>query len=1739
MKKSRKILIVLGVVFTALFAAVYFILKSGIVTDEFRDYAVSEINKATGKTVSIDRIEIGIYNNVSVIGIDIPVSDDPEKGEFVRIKSLIFRFNLIDLIFRKRAMEETLSSIVINAPEVRLVRENSKFNLEEFVKGLKINMEGGGAGLPVSRIFVENGRIFYEDRDKGFSAALEEIKGNINYSAKAEQVKALVFGRSSDSSRRNIRFEHVHDMVKGVFSSGLEAKDIDAVFIANYVTPDNIKTSSGKITLFASASGSEYEMAKIDLKGSASLSGCAFEVKGLPPFTGANGRVLFNGPLFEAKDLGFSIAGGKGTVSGHIRDIDGKPSYKAELALTGANPAAFTGGLLSGSARFTANMTGNSDRKDAKFLFFWDEGFIGKTPISGIEAEAVLIRDKLKIERASGKVSGGNLNASGFALIEGKKRQLDITAEIRNARAKDFNSNDKASGTADLRAEFKGTVEKPIVRFRMDSAEILPAQGFQPFKSVRMTAYHEAGNGRAEADFTYAGYEKIKLRSEFGTKGGFALKSMNLSDADGVIVSGSGRAAEKGALAFDFILHGITISKLKTQFLEGKAVDALLEGKAAVRGTSKSPQLNISAKSDAVMIRGRRNNFQAEAEISNGSVNIKKAVYNDNLKGQALISVKNRVFNASVDVNALEGGQLSELFGAKIFEDSLINGEINISKKDTGYGGRVRLDSAYSKGDFRAINIDIAGENNSFEFKRMEISQKEGGLNLNGSAEIKDDELKAVSVGEIKNFRVNKKLKASARVSQSLKAAIRGKKIYIENSSSFTSVKFNSRELPPLDLSFSAGAGELNEFKLKWGEEYSLDAGFTGSGTPDVYGSLVLKNADFYPWYLLLDMRSGGLKPDAAVSGRVEVKGPISNASVIASLSQGKGIIGLEGTAAVKKKGLTYEPDRVNIKYRLQSADLNSLVSVFDDKFKDAGTVTGDGDLKGRLSGLSSEGKMQMTSGRVFGLPYDDISASYSLKDNSLLIPGAALNYRGSFLKIEDTKVDFKKDKEYYASVKALAKDFMWQGTRYNGPLSFTGRINSFGRLIIDGSVSSDAFGYNNHTFRPFVMKTELRDGRFSVKSVLKGTSVMASVISDKDRVTFEYLNITNESESMQLNAKGTLRTETGDSDLMFNGFGIDPQMVNDILGWGHKWEGKLSGSVKLSGTLKKGPDFTINVSVKNGMVDGLEYDLFSGLLTLKDHWVDLSPFGPMTILKQGKYEITANGRVPVPQTPEAAEKMTGVPMDIKVSMKEGDLYALKILGFVDDASGPLDMELNITGTKEFPNVNGKLQVTNGRARLKYLISSLNNIYANILIRDNIMDIYELRGDTQRGTIKIANLDETKRGGVMKWMKPHEVNWKITSIGDKARLSDTDYMEYIDGNAELDISMTGLLTSPLISGTIKASDMRFRFPVKMKTKEGEETEVSDNYAKQINWDLNVLIGENVYYYNDILNNYAQAYAKTSNTPLQVKGRGDNMRLSGNIFLSRGTIKYLNAEFRIDEMKESKVFFDGEKRPVLDVQAKTTIRRIELNRGSGVAIDLPGGGSQISGQTTTDLEINMRAWGRFGNLNVDLASQPVALERNRLLFILTFGKDTESAIGANDALKMADALANSWIKGRTEELIRFTPFDVLDLKVSDIVPVEQATPEAGTPSAKAKVELGLGKYWTDSFYTRYNLRLMDDPTMLQGFGLEQTLGFEYMLDPSNKLILDWTARDPYLGAQYEGFIGYETRWQFESWKRKDQ
>jgi hypothetical protein len=167
MKLLKKIFIFFGLFFLILILAAYFFLKTGVLTNQFKDYAKKEIFKLTGKDIDIERIELGFINNVTIRNIKIPLKKTVgESGEFIDVSSIVFRFNLIDLLVYKKNIDETLSHIIINNPVFHVKKENGEFNIKEFINSFvlpnnKNNNISSEFVFPVNRIFIENGKVIY------------------------------------------------------------------------------------------------------------------------------------------------------------------------------------------------------------------------------------------------------------------------------------------------------------------------------------------------------------------------------------------------------------------------------------------------------------------------------------------------------------------------------------------------------------------------------------------------------------------------------------------------------------------------------------------------------------------------------------------------------------------------------------------------------------------------------------------------------------------------------------------------------------------------------------------------------------------------------------------------------------------------------------------------------------------------------------------------------------------------------------------------------------------------------------------------------------------------------------------------------------------------------------------------------------------------------------------------------------------------------------------------------------------------------------------------------------------------------------------------------------------------------------------------------------------------------------------------------------------------------------------
>jgi autotransporter translocation and assembly factor TamB len=1725
----KRIFTVISVIAVLLLAFAVFALKSGFFTVDARDYVISFIHKNTGKDIRIGSIELGLINNIVVHDVSFPVARTfSEKGEFVLAKSITIRFNILDIITGMKDFNRTLSRIIIDSPIINLRRENGVFNLGEFISSFTLPAAGGSAGapiaLPVNKIFIQNGKIIYEDRDNTFNSYVENLSGTIFLKSDPLLLRVTLSGQTKDSTAKNMFVDVDYYINSSRFRGNLRVKDAPLKDWGAYLMqPKDFTINSGGLSVDGSVSGTEFKPEAMNIFGSMGLSNGDITVKGAIPVKEINTLVEINNGRVRIKNGEFRLYSGRGIINGTASDIFSKPQFSAKLDIAGINLYEADPRNLTGTARVRGSFSMIKDIFTSEFEASMPSGFIRDMEAKDIKIKGSLNNGAAKLTEVSGTIGDGSLTGSGGVNLKAKKDNYNIVIKAGGLDASKLSGAKGLSGEVAAGLTVTGPLNEPRASLKFSS----PKLKYGGNDVENMEALISAGPKKisALAKMSYKKYKNLSAAAMIDITGGrAALDSFKLSNGKETLAEARGDiiTPDKNT-GVTITAKNIMLSDLAVDFLQGKEIDGAVSGSAYITGAAADPEIEASVSIPALKVRGIPYRLNTSFHFGGNVLKISEINFNDTLKGSGEFSLRKKVFEVNVGINNFSGDVLSEFSGMKIFDGGIMNGKMAVKKEAAGYGGSVNISTSFVKGSYRDALLDISGAGNSFTINSFDIKEKRGTLRASGNFAIKnDDTFSGVFAAKMRDFRVNDSLTASAELSDDFEFFLGGESASSSSSNVIKgkNIVFNSRPLEDAELELHTTGESVPDFKFKWGESYSAEGSLNAEAkVPFVEAQLLLHDADLFPFYAVLNSRDRGLPREAALQGEFSIKGPIDNASFSGSLTQEKGTIGWQGFAALEKKKSVYGLSSFMVKYNAANVDLKNFLNIFDASFKDTGRVNGSGQL--RLAGkkIESDGSVVLSQGKAADFTYDNISADYVYADKKITMKKGLLSYKDSYLKLDGSTLEIKNDNNYYADITAQMKDFVWKGNRLGGTVNFKGAITNDKKMTVAGDVKSSDFTFKKHTFAPFDINVKYADDELKLQTAQARSSkppvnLNADIVFLKDRVEFRQYYADNQAGVRLFSAEGALSTvKDADSNLLVSMKDYPPQMANDLLGWDHSWTGSGDGTVKFSGNTEKGIGLTIHVTLMNGTVDNVPFDIFSGLVQMKNDWVVLEP---IMLSKTDKYAVNVSGKIPVPMNETAAEKMKGAEMDLHASVKGGDLSLIKFLKFVDDASGPLDAQLDIKGTKEFPSVSGKFSVTGGDIKLKYLFKELKNVYANILIKDNIIDIYTMRGDTERGTLKIENLDE-KKGGVMKFMKPYEVNWKISSVGDMVRFTDTDYMEFLTGDADVKLEMTGLLESPNLKGSMNFKNARIVYPVKMKSASGEQTILKDdnNFAKKINWNVTVYGGENCRYYNNYYNNFADVTLQFDNDkPLIIQGMGNDMRINGILGIPKGTYRYMNTELSMDDTKTSKITFDGDKRPLLEVNATTTLYKFELNKASGGGIDLPGASDKSSATIaamqkadTTDLTIYVRFYGRVGDIKLDVSSEP-PLDRNRLLYIMTFGKDADKDISKDDALAYVDVLVNNIFKGGTEMIKGMVPIDYFSIKGTNLTSLAGPTAPVrpGDTTKTAAVEVGIGKNLGQKWYGEYTVKVNDPMNSAGQLAVEHSVNAEYSIDERSKFII---------------------------------
>src|SRR5437764_14867373 len=230
--------IIVGVVLLLLcVAGVVAVLNVNSYIARNKDYLISQAEQALGRKVSVDEVEISLWNGIGFRLTNFAMSDDPafSSAEFVRAKDLQVNLKFLPLLRR----DVRVKKLILHNPAISIIR-NAKgdFNFSTIAKTEKEKKEDGAkkqkkeaapkekeapSTFFVSLVDISAGDVSYRDQKDGTNLQLRQINLEVEdldfdrpftvnlaaalFAAKQNlKIKTVVVPLSRDTAYRDVPF---------------------------------------------------------------------------------------------------------------------------------------------------------------------------------------------------------------------------------------------------------------------------------------------------------------------------------------------------------------------------------------------------------------------------------------------------------------------------------------------------------------------------------------------------------------------------------------------------------------------------------------------------------------------------------------------------------------------------------------------------------------------------------------------------------------------------------------------------------------------------------------------------------------------------------------------------------------------------------------------------------------------------------------------------------------------------------------------------------------------------------------------------------------------------------------------------------------------------------------------------------------------------------------------------------------------------------------------------------------------------------------------------------------------------------------------------------------------------------------------------------------------------------------------------------------------------------------------
>lgn len=565
---SKKLLWIAGISTVVAAAALVLLQGTDLLVGRFKQTIVVELKKATGREVTIERLEGGIFGSVTLHGV---VLGPPRaaRGDFsdktlvtLKVEKLVVSFSLVDLIFNRASVVKSLTGLEFINPDIG-------FNLP----GKKLGPVEGGPAVPSSarltvkdlenllaqlprlpvRVSVQGGRAYLlspvspgagallgavgslpQDADattQTASYSLEDIRGSLDF-RDLENLRLRLRARAEGEPRGRLKVDGRLRPDGGHAQVKVEFQNLSIKPIYNFALGRGHWLSiakgraDGSLVLTSVPPKRDQWVEGLQVSGKLRVNEVNSKLRDHPVGLGRlEGQLQMLDRSLKLKGLRFEFGGGQWAGGGTVSDLR-EPEIKMRLSTPGMSMEKLTELFpvpegISFTGKTGALITVEGRLPHPRAVAVLNGQRIGAAGFTFERLEAYLRAEShgLWMDRFEARVDGADLTAKGsfsIAASPGAPRLITPTASF-HAGLKRYPAGPLASRygltgisgnlTADL--DFKGEIHDLDWSGKVRVPEL--KMGNQTFRRVRGQVGFERGKLKSELVLDWKRWKKAEL----------------------------------------------------------------------------------------------------------------------------------------------------------------------------------------------------------------------------------------------------------------------------------------------------------------------------------------------------------------------------------------------------------------------------------------------------------------------------------------------------------------------------------------------------------------------------------------------------------------------------------------------------------------------------------------------------------------------------------------------------------------------------------------------------------------------------------------------------------------------------------------------------------------------------------------------------------------------------------------------------------------------------------------------------------------------------------------------------------------------------------------------------------------------------------------------------------------------------------------------------------------------------